>query len=176
MAAGVNITFKLLYNGTVAMTGGQDPQGQMDVPSVVQELLLEGVERVIVTTDDLGRLSRRRLRAARRPRRRLGPHAADRGAGASSPRSAGVTVLVHDQACAAEKRRARSRGKLAKPDFRVVINERVCEGCGDCGDKSNCLSVQPVMTRVRAQDPHPPDELQLRHDVPGGRLPVVRHS
>ncbi len=87
VAAGVNITFKLLYNGTVAMTGGQDPQGQLDVPSVVQELLLEGVGRVIVTTDDLEGLQRRRLRPARRPRRRVGPHAADRGARACSPPS-----------------------------------------------------------------------------------------
>ena len=173
VAAGVNITFKLLYNGTVAMTGGQDPQGQMDVPERRQMAAPRRRQRVIVTTDDLDRYDSADF----------GPTPSGSPCG-TAPGSieaqevlaavAGVTVLVHDQACAAEKRRARSRGKLAKPTSAVVINERVCEGCGDCGDKSNCLSVQPVDDAVRAQDPHPPDELQLRHDVPRGRLPVVR--
>ena len=145
VAAGVNMTFKLLYNGTVAMTGGQDPQGQLDVPSVVQQLLLEGVAEVIVTTDDVGAYGDADFgpladRVEVWDRTRL-IEAQERLAAVS-----GVTALVHDQACAAENRRARSRGTLAKPDFRIVINERVCEGCGDCGDKSNCLSVQPVMT------------------------------
>jgi indolepyruvate ferredoxin oxidoreductase len=142
VAAGSNITYKLLYNGTVAMTGGQDPAGQLDVPAVVRLLLTEGVARVIVTTDDVDRhgpgalpeevdvWDRTRLAEAERVL-------------AATP---GVTVLLHDQACAAEKRRARSRGTLPAPTFRVVINERVCEGCGDCGDVSNCLSVQPVDT------------------------------
>ncbi len=146
VAAGVDITYKLLYNGTVAMTGGQDPQGQLSVPEVVQLLLLEGVQRVIVTSDepdkwspdDFGPLAAGRVDV--RDRTQLMESQRELAA------VKGVTVLLHDQECAAEKRRARSRGLRPKPGFRVVINERVCEGCGDCGDKSNCLSVQPVET------------------------------
>jgi len=146
VAAGVDITYKLLYNGTVAMTGGQDPQGQMTVPEVVQSLLLEGVARVIVTSDDPGKwddadfgpLADRRVEV--RDRTMLMESQVELAA------VPGVTVLVHDQRCAAELRRDRSRGIVEKPDWRVVINERVCEGCGDCGDKSNCLSVQPIDT------------------------------
>ncbi len=142
VAAGVDITYKLLYNGTVAMTGGQDPQGQMSVPDVAAMLLLEGVERVIVTSDDPHRhpagsfpsevdvWDRSRFDEAQRVLAGI----------------RGVTVHIHDQACAAENRRGRARGTIPTPGFRVVINERVCEGCGDCGDKSNCLSVQPVDT------------------------------
>ncbi len=146
VAAGVDITYKLLYNGTVAMTGGQDPQGQMAVPEVVQLLLLEGVTRVVVTSDDpdrwkdadFGALANGRVEV--RDRTRLMETQVELA------EVKGVTVLLHDQECAAEKRRARSRGLVETPNFRVVINERVCEGCGDCGDKSNCLSVQPVDT------------------------------
>ncbi|MEX2626327.1 MAG: indolepyruvate ferredoxin oxidoreductase family protein, partial [Ilumatobacteraceae bacterium] len=142
VASGVDITYKLLHNGTVAMTGGQDPTGRTDVGGITRMLLLEGVSRVIVTSDDIDRYApdtfptevdvwdRTRLAEAERVL-------------AETP---GTTVLVHDQACAAENRRARSRGLLPTPGFRVVINERVCEGCGDCGDVSNCLSVQPVDT------------------------------
>ncbi len=146
VAAGVDITYKLLYNGTVAMTGGQDPQGQMTVPNVVQSLLLEGVSRVVVTSDDPDRWKHADfgpLAAGQvdvRDRTRLIEAQVELAA------VPGVTVLLHDQECAAEKRRARSRGLVTKPDFRIVINERVCEGCGDCGDKSNCLSVQPIDT------------------------------
>ncbi|MEM9515483.1 MAG: indolepyruvate ferredoxin oxidoreductase family protein [Actinomycetota bacterium] len=140
VAADIDITYKLLYNGTVAMTGGQDAQGAMTVPEVAAMLLLEGVQRVIVTTDDVSRHAsmppgvdvwdRSRLDEAQQVLAEI----------------PGVTVLIHDQACAAELRRARSRGTVETPGFRVVINERVCEGCGDCGDKSNCLSVQPIDT------------------------------
>ena len=146
VAAGIDITYKLLYNGTVAMTGGQDPQGQMTVPEVVQSLLLEGVTRIVVTSDEPGRwhhVDFGPLAAARvevRDRTTMAETQVELAA------LRGVTVLLHDQRCAAEKRRDRSRGVVAKPSFRVVINERVCEGCGDCGDKSNCLSVQPVET------------------------------
>ena len=142
VAAGVHLTYKLLYNGTVAMTGGQDPQGQMSVPDLAAMLLLEGVTRVIVTSDDPDRHPSTSFPASVDVWDRSRFQEAERVL-ADTP---GVTVLIHDQACAAENRRGRARGTIATPGFRVVINERVCEGCGDCGDKSNCLSVQPVDT------------------------------
>ena len=144
-AAGNNITFKLLYNGTVAMTGGQDPPGQLPVPEVVQLVLLEGVRRVIITTEDPDAYDNAEF-GEHRDRVEVWHRGRLLEAQEVLAKVPGVTMLVHDQACAAENRRARSRGRLAKPGFRVVINERVCEGCGDCGDKSNCLSVQPVQT------------------------------
>ncbi len=142
VAAGVHITYKLLYNGTVAMTGGQDPVGQMSVPDVASLLLLEGVTRVIVTSEDPHRHPDGSFPA--------GVDVWDRSRFDEAQRILaelpGVTVHIHDQACAAENRRGRAHGTIATPGFRVVINERVCEGCGDCGDKSNCLSVQPIDT------------------------------
>jgi indolepyruvate ferredoxin oxidoreductase len=142
VAAGVDITYKLLFNGTVAMTGGQDAQGGVDVPQIAQMLTAEGVARIIVTSDDPGRFRGTAIPDGVDVWDRTRFDEAQQVLAATK----GTTVLIHDQGCAAEKRRARSRGKLAAPGFRVVINERICEGCGDCGDKSNCLSVQPVDT------------------------------
>ena len=142
IAAGVNVTYKLLYNGTVAMTGGQDATGQMGVPEIVKMLLIQGVNRIIVTTEDTGRYSsstfadevevwdRSRIIEAQETLAKI----------------PGVTVMVHEQGCAAEKRRDRKRGVIETPNERIVINHRICEGCGDCGQVSNCLSVQPIDT------------------------------
>ncbi|NNG03104.1 MAG: indolepyruvate ferredoxin oxidoreductase family protein, partial [Inquilinus sp.] len=143
IAANVNITYKILYNDAVAMTGGQPFDGPLSVAMIAHQVLAEGVKRLVVVSDapekykggsdlpagtpvehrdDLDRVQRE-LREA-----------------------AGVTVLIYDQTCAAEKRRRRKRGKMPDPPRRVVVNELVCEGCGDCSVKSNCLSVMPVET------------------------------
>jgi indolepyruvate ferredoxin oxidoreductase len=138
-STGANITFKLLRNGHTSMTGGQEITGAEPLSKLVAELLSNGVKKVIVTSDRpeaIGVLAgaqvwhRDRLDEAQR-------------ALAATP---GTTVLVHDQECAAELRRARSRGKAEEPAEVTVINERVCEGCGDCGVQSNCMSVEPVET------------------------------
>ena len=137
-----DITFKILYNGTVAMTGGQDSVSPIEVPELVTILLAHGVRKVAITTEDPSRYRRGDLPAGVEVHDRT-----DIVAVQDDLRSvSGVTVLIHDQFCAAELRRSRKRGKLVMPTQRVVINHRICEGCGDCGDVSNCLSVQPVDT------------------------------
>lgn len=142
IASGVNLTYKILYNRAVAMTGGQDAVGALTVPDLCRELLAEGVQRIVVTTEDLHRYDAVRLPGGVEVRDR-DEIVAVQEALAATP---GVTVLIHDQACAAELRRGRKRGLVPRPKVRVVIDERVCEGCGDCGVKSACLSLVPVET------------------------------
>jgi indolepyruvate ferredoxin oxidoreductase len=142
VAAGVNITYKLLYNRAVAMTGGQDVVGELEVPEMVRVLMLQGVKHIIITTEDRGRYRGVKLPA--------GVDVWDRERIVEAQERLreiqGVTVLIHDQQCAAEARRLRKRGQLPEPATTVVIAERVCEGCGDCGVYSNCLSLQPIDT------------------------------
>ncbi|WP_194824040.1 indolepyruvate ferredoxin oxidoreductase family protein [Nocardia sp. XZ_19_231] len=142
VAAKVNITYKLLWNEVVAMTGAQDVEGGITVAQLTHKLTTEGVGQIIICADEPKRHHKRalakgtllwhrdRLDEAQRMLREI----------------EGVTVLIYDQHCAADARRQRKRGTLPVRNTRVVINEAVCEGCGDCGAKSNCLSVQPVET------------------------------
>lgn len=142
VASGVNMTYKLLYNDAIGMTGGQRSTGRQGVVDIVEGLLRVGVSRVLVTVDDTERYRGVTLPAGVDvwPRTRLeeAHHVL-----AAEP---GVTVLLHDQPCAAEARRLRKQGMIPSPTERIVINHRVCEGCGHCGEISNCLSVQPTDT------------------------------
>ncbi|MBW8483127.1 indolepyruvate ferredoxin oxidoreductase family protein [Actinomadura parmotrematis] len=143
VAAGVSITYKLLYNNAVAMTGGQDADGGSDPAAITRMLHAEGVARIVVVADDPGKYGRRAPWAP-------GVTVRHRDAMDAVQRELrevpGVTVILYDQECAAERRRKRKRGQAPDPVTRVLINEAVCEGCGDCGTKSNCLSVEPVQT------------------------------
>ena len=142
IGAGMNITFKILYNGTVAMTGGQDSTAPIAVPELVTILLAHGASKVAITAEDPDRYDDIELPGDVHVHDRAEIVAVQEDLAATP----GVTVLIHDQFCAAELRRGRKRGKLTMPTTRVVINHRICEGCGDCGDVSNCLSVQPIET------------------------------
>src|SRR5215467_4979823 len=141
-ASGVNITYKILYNDAVAMTGGQPAEGSFTVAQIAHQVWSEGTKRLAVVSDDPGKYApnifppgtsvhhRRDMDALQRELREV----------------QGLSVLIYDQTCAAEKRRRRKRGLYPDPPKRVFINELVCEGCGDCSSVSNCVSVQPLET------------------------------
>jgi indolepyruvate ferredoxin oxidoreductase len=142
-AAGVNITYKILFNDAVAMTGGQPVEGALTVPQIARQVLAEGARRIVVVSDEPGKYPRNAgFPAGTEIRHRDALDVVQR----SLRETPGLTVLIYDQTCAAEKRRRRKRGVLPDPAERVVINEAVCEGCGDCSDKSNCISVLPIET------------------------------
>ncbi len=145
IAAGVNITYKILYNDAVAMTGGQPVDGPVSVASIAKQVIEEGVKRVVLLSDDPQR--HRRSNA-------LPPSVtiADRDTLDEVQRqlrdTPGCTVLIYDQTCAAEKRRRRKRGSYADPPKRLFIAKEVCEGCGDCSVQSTCVSLMPVETEL----------------------------
>jgi indolepyruvate ferredoxin oxidoreductase len=146
IAAGVNITYKILFNDAVAMTGGQPVDGTLRVPEMTREIDAEGAKKIVVVTDEPAKYDEGDARA------RLAPgvtvrHRDELDAVQRELREIpGCTVLIYDQTCATEKRRRRKRGTMATPAKSVVINELVCEGCGDCSAQSNCLSVEPLDT------------------------------
>jgi indolepyruvate ferredoxin oxidoreductase len=143
VAAGVNVTYKILFNDAVAMTGGQPNDGNLTVPLIAKQMVGEGVARVVVVTDEPKKYSK----GEDWPRGITIHHRDDLMAVQTELAGIpGVTVLIYDQTCAAEKRRRRKRGLYPDPDKRVIINELVCEGCGDCGVQSNCISIQPLET------------------------------
>jgi indolepyruvate ferredoxin oxidoreductase len=142
LAANVNITYKILYNDAVAMTGGQPHEGGLTVDMIARQVHAEGVKRVAVVSDQPGNYDRTKF-----PAGATFNHRDDLDRVQRELRDLkGVSVLLYDQTCAAEKRRRRKRGTYPDPDKRIIINELVCEGCGDCGVQSNCVSIQPLET------------------------------
>ncbi len=144
IAAGVNITYKILYNDAVAMTGGQPVDGTLSVPQIAQQMRAEGVHTIVLLSDDIAKWKLRRHEF---------PHdvefhdRAELDAVQKHLRTVkGTSILIYEQTCATEKRRRRKRGKLVDPPKRTMINSLVCEGCGDCGQKSFCVSVLPKET------------------------------
>ncbi len=149
IAARTNITYKILYNDAVAMTGGQPVDGKLTVPQIVQQVTSEGAVKVVIVTDEP-----EKYRPVSLPAGVNVHHRSELDAIQQELRTIpGVTVLVYDQTCAAEKRRRRKKNKpgnmvFPDPQRRMVINSAVCEGCGDCGTQSNCLSILPLETEL----------------------------
>lgn len=142
VAAKTNITYKILYNDAVAMTGGQHVDGELTVPMIIDQVAAEGVKQIRIVTDQPEKYAGVALRGDIAIN-----HRDDLDKVQKEMRDvAGCTILIYDQTCAAEKRRRRKRGLMEDPAKRVIINERVCEGCGDCGVQSNCVSIAPMET------------------------------
>lgn len=143
VATGVNITYKILYNDAVAMTGGQPVDGTLSVPQIAQMMRAEGVQTIVVVSDEVGKWSDKSIFPS-------GVEFFDRKELDDVQRRLrevkGTSILIYDQVCATEKRRRRKRGKMPDPQKRVMVNSLVCEGCGDCGEKSFCVSVLPKET------------------------------
>lgn len=143
IAAGVNITYKILYNDAVAMTGGQPVDGTLTVPQIAHQMRAEGVQTIMLVSDEIGKWNKRELFPD-------GVEFFDRAELDAVQKQLrevkGTSILIYEQTCATEKRRRRKRGKLVDPPKRVVVNSLVCEGCGDCGQKSFCVSVLPKET------------------------------
>lgn len=142
--AGTNITFKVLFNDAVAMTGGQPVEGRLTVARIAQQVIAEGVKRVIVVAEDPRRFKSEILPTGTELKHRDELMAVQESLRAES----GVSVLIYDQVCAAEKRRRRKTRAFLDPDRRVFINALVCEGCGDCSAESNCLAIQPLESEL----------------------------
>ncbi len=143
ITSGTNITYKILYNDAVAMTGGQPLEGGLSMDAIARQVRAEGVSRIAIVTDEPEKYAGQ----ASFPAGATIDHRDDLDRVQRDLRETkGVSVLIYDQTCAAEKRRRRKRGTYPDPDKRVIINELVCEGCGDCGVQSNCVSIQPVET------------------------------
>ncbi|HEY5851439.1 MAG TPA: indolepyruvate ferredoxin oxidoreductase family protein, partial [Lysobacter sp.] len=143
VATGVNITYKILYNDAVAMTGGQPVDGTLSVPQIAHQVRSEGVQTIVLVSDDIAKWNKREIFPS-------DVEFFDRKELDSVQKRLrevkGTSVLIYDQTCATEKRRRRKRGKMVDPQKRVMVNSLVCEGCGDCGKKSFCVSVLPKET------------------------------